>query len=176
MRISFFLLIFFTAQTGALIADSEVKDPTHTQIQVCENPKTGRVYVCVVSSDQEKGKNIFGENQKRSSRPDYRMLDYRIKAKDVSYDGPSSDRSKVYLLAGTLAATGVLAGTLLPVSAATGAAAGGSGLGYGAAGAGLAAGVVSSSIIASRPNPEKDNYTHESSAKVIKPLPITVEK
>lgn len=157
---------------SGLWAQSEVEDPTRTRIVVRENPRTGSAYASIVPSDELSNRKIYYGEQRRYERPDYQMLNPKISPKDVGYQGPSSSRTKVYALAAGLAASGVLAGTLIPVSAGTAVGAGGSGAGMAAAGAGIAAGSISSALIASDPN-LPDQYRHESSVRVIRPLPIS---
>lgn len=171
------ILPFFLA-LGLVLPDvspalaSEVADPTQTAVQIRQNPRTGENYVSIVSSQAPEARVIYYGDQSRYARPDYRMLDRKVKPRDVGYEGPSSSRTKVYALAAALATTGVLAGTMIPVTAATGAGAG-SAAGYAAAGAGVTAGTLSASWLATRPDPEKDNHTQTSSVRVIRPLPVT---
>ncbi|MSR77187.1 MAG: hypothetical protein EXS63_03025 [Candidatus Omnitrophica bacterium] len=147
---------------------SEVPDLTRTDVRIRMNPKTGKPFVSIVNGDAPDSRRIFYGNMKKYSRPDYRMLDYHMKSGQIPYDGPSSSAKKVYAFAATMATAGVLAGTLIPVTAAAGAASAGSAAGYGAAGTGLTAGVVSTAWLKSRTDPHQDDFKHDSEAVVKK--------
>ena len=98
---------------------------TNTDVKVRNHPLTGIPYVGIVSKTAPGAGNILFPEYKKVSRPDYRMLDCKMKSGEIPYDGPTSNRTKVYVFAASLATAGVLGGTLLPVVPATGAAAGG---------------------------------------------------
>ena len=93
------------------------------------------------------------------------MLDPHVTPKMAGYDGPVSDRTKVYVLAGTLAAAGVAAYTALPAAAAGGSAAGGAGL-YAAAGGAVTAGTLSTHWAMTRSD-GPDDFTHTSLSREI---------
>lgn len=106
-------------------------------------------------------------------RPDYRMLDYRTKPGEIPYEGPSNDRTKIYVFAATIATLGVVSGAALGAVAASSAAAGGAssgGAGLVAAGTALSAGTVSAALTSSQPDPNRDSYTHESKSEVLSEL------
>ncbi len=145
---------------------SEVIEETHTRVIVREHPKTGKPYVSIVSSDDPDPKDPFTGPLQKFSRPDYRMLDPKIKAKDIPYHGPSSDRRKVYVLAATLATVGTAGGAagILAAPAATGAGAAG-GAGAYLAGAGAVAGTATAASVYATTGSKEDNFIHRSESK-----------
>lgn len=148
------------------ILELEVPDETHSQVLVREHPRTGKPYTVIVEEGFQEPRYAFQKDRRNYLRPDYRMLDPKIKAKDIPYTGPSSDRKKVYLFAASLAASGVAAGTLLPVTAATGAGAStGAGI-YGAAGTAVASGVTSAATTQTTPRPDDDFAQHSEATRV----------
>ena len=86
---------------------SEVIQKTPTRVVVREHPRTGRPYVSIVSSEAP-ARDPFSGLHQAMKRPDYRMLDPKIKAGQIPYEGPYSDRKKVYLLAASLATVGAV--------------------------------------------------------------------
>lgn len=158
---------------GALGAaeENEVFGPTDTEVAVREHPKTGKPYVTIVGKDGARLHPSMTGPVKLVARPDYRMLDPKVKKGEIPYDGPVSDRKKVYALAGTLAVTGVVAGTavIAAAPAATGAgAAGGAGI-YGAAGAAVLTGTASGVWLKSRPTQQdRENFDFKSESREIK--------
>jgi len=130
------ILIF----SGVSAYANEVMSEAPAEIVIREHPKTGFPYVSVI--DPRRPREVFTGEMKKFNRPDYRLLDPKIKSKDTAYDGPVSDRKKVYVLAGVLAAGGVAGYAALPVSAAGGGAAGGAGA-YAAASGAVTAGTFS---------------------------------
>ena len=154
----FFLMIVFVA--GSSFADqTEVLPTTNTKVVVREHPKTGEPYVAIIpAGEPDRGGPFAG--MKRISRPDYRMLDPKIKSGQIPYEGPVSDRKKVYLFAASIAALGIGGAVLLPIAPATGAAAsGGAGI-YAGAGAGVAAGTAGAVAISTRESKKQEDYTH----------------
>ena len=152
---------------------TEVIEPTRTQVIVRAHPKTGKSYVSIVSSDAPVPPDPFG-GQKSYAPPDYRLLDPKVKAKDVPYDGPYSDRTKVYILAASLATVGAVGGTAIIAAApaATGAAASGGAGAYLAGGTAVVAGSAAEYAVASRPDPKKGDYTDRSESKLTKEKPV----
>jgi hypothetical protein len=154
----------------------EVHDPTRTKVAVMPHPRTGRPYVAILPEENNPGQAVIfaadaagGISETAVSRPDYRMLDWKIKDGEIPYDGPVSDRKKVYILAATLATVGVAGGIAasfaVPATAA-GAATGGAGAGiYAGAGTALTAGTVSTALIQTRPDPRKDDFEHIAESK-----------
>ncbi len=147
---------------------SEIVDETGTQVVVREHPKTGRPYVSIIPADQSIAQDPFASQRKRYSRPDYRMLDPKVKKGDIPYDGPWSDRKKVYIFATSLMTVGVVGGGIglaVAPAASTGAAAGGGGA-YLAAGTAVTAGSAATAAIATQPDPHRDDYDHQSESKL----------
>ena len=167
----FLALLLMTAHLGCpysiLLADSEVIAKTNTQVMVREHPRTGKPFIAIVSRTQTPEPFVYP--RKKMKRPDYRMLDPKIKSGTIPYEGPISDRKKIYILAASLATIGAVGGTAIMAAApaATGAgAAGGAGL-YAGAGAGVAAGTLGGSVAASRSDSEKINFTHVSESHAV---------
>ena len=165
--ISFIFLILMNIALVPLHA-SEVIEETHTKVIVREHPKTGKPYVSIVSRDQPEPKDPFANQRQRYRPPDYRMLDPKLKSGAIPYEGPYSDRKKVYVFAASLATVGTAGGLgiIATAPAATGAAAGGSGAYFAGAGA-VAAGTTTAAIAASKPKNEE--YLHRSESKKIDP-------
>ncbi|MBI4970491.1 MAG: hypothetical protein HZC17_01435 [Candidatus Omnitrophica bacterium] len=153
------------------IKQSEVKDDSHSQVIIREHPKTGKPYVTIVSSDVPVPADPFTNERNRYSRPDYRMLDPKAKKGDYKYDGPYSDRKKIYIFAASMMTVGVVGGVagmaLAPAATAgTAASAGGGGayLAAGAVGTGVA-GVATAEAL--KVKPEDENFVHEGESKTI---------
>lgn len=145
----------------------EVVEQTDTKVLVREHPRTGRAYAVITADGVKNPLEALPVTTK--ARPDYRMLDPKLKSGAVPYEGPVSDRKKVYLFAGSLAALGTAGGAAIIAAApaATGAgAAGGAGL-YGAAGTAVAAGTVSTALVKTKPDPAKDKIEQSFSSKEI---------
>ena len=111
--------------------------------------------------------NLFG---KKYSRPDYRMLQKGVSAKDVGYDGPYSSKKKIYILAATLATAGATAAVvgpaLFPAAAATGAV-GSAAVPAVAAAAGGSAVAVAAKKYQDHFQNLPDDYNRESESKII---------
>ncbi len=167
-KVFLFVIIVFVIFPFATVTlnANEVNIENQTAVVVREHPQTGRPYLCVVKTGEATRKIFYGL-QKKFKRPDYRLLDPHVSPKEAGYDGPVSDRTKVY----ALAAGGVAAYAALPVSAAGGAAAGGAAL-YAGAGVGVAAGTLSlhwAMVQDERP----DDFTHTSlSRELSNPVPL----
>lgn len=162
---------------------SEVLEDTHTQVIVRNHPKTGKPYVSIIPGEKEAAEDPFTKQKSTYSRPDYRMLDPKVKSGEVPYDGPYSSSTKVYVFAATLATLGVAGGAIglatVPAStaasnggvglatvplASTSAATGGAGIYFAASGA-VAAVDATSAIIANRSAPKNDNWVQISKAE-----------
>jgi len=166
LAMTVFLLTFiFPSNTFA----GEIIEETHTQVIVREHPKTGQPYVSIVSSEGPVPADSFTGQRQKFSRPDYRMLDPKVKAKDIPYNGPYSDRRKVYVLAATLATVGTAGGVagILAAPAATGAGAAG-GAGAYLAGAGAVAGTATAASVYATTGSKKNNFIHRSESKEAK--------
>lgn len=152
------------------INQPEVKDESHSQVIIREHPKTGKPYVTIVSSDMPVPPDPF-TNRNHYSRPDYKMLDPKAKKGDYTYDGPYSDRTKVYIFAASMIAVGVTGGVagmaLAPAATGTAAASSGGGGAY-LIGAGVATGVggvVAADALTVKADDQ--NFIHEGESKSI---------
>lgn len=164
IRIAFCLLVFSPIQNTFA---SEVLEQTQTQAVVRNHPRTDEPYVSIVSPDRL-NVDPFAGNRKSYLRPDYRMLDPKIKSGMIPYNGPYSNRKKVYIFAASLAAVGTVGGTAIIAAApaATGTAASGGAGAYLAGGAAVAAESAAEYAIAAKPDPKKDIYTQRSESKL----------
>lgn len=154
----------FLALSSSPMAN-EVLEETRTKVIVRVHPKTGKPFVSIVPSDISINPSIEKKTTP-ARRPDYRMLDPKVDAKNIAYDGPISDRRKVYVLAGTLAALGAGAGvlgTLAPATAASGGTAGGAGL-Y-AGGAALTGGGTIAATVAVHAENQPEDFKMSAGAK-----------
>ena len=162
-RIVAAFLLFFCLPLGYA---GEVFQETHTKVIVREHPKTGRPYVSIVPSEVPDPPDPFAVRRKYA-RPDYRMLDAKIKSGKIPYDGPYSDRKKIYLFAAGLATLGVAGGVVgmavAPAAAGAGAS-GGAGI-YAAAGSAVAAGTAGTIAVKSKPDPQKDNFSRTAESR-----------
>lgn len=154
-------------QTPYLFA-SEVIEETKTMVVVREHPKTRRPYV-VITLPEKETVDPFAHLRQPFSRPDYRMLDPKVKSGALPYDGPSSDRKKIYIFAASLATLGTASGAMVITAApaATGAAASGGAGAYLAGGSAVVAGSSATVAIATKPDPKKENYTHRSKSQLV---------
>lgn len=150
--------------------NEEVPDFRSSQIRVRENRQSGKPYVSIVKEDQTNPRYAFQRDQTPYQRPDYRMLSQNKKEmKTIAYDGPESDRTKIYLFAGTLIASGIAVGTtaaLAPVATAGSAAASGGAGAFGLASLGIATGSVVTALHKSKPDPDRA-FIHESKARIL---------
>ena len=164
---SFLTVIFFAVSLSA----SEVIEDTHTRVVIREHPKTGKPYVSIVSADKLLSVDPFAGMRSKMSRPNYRMLDPKMKPGEIPYEGPYSSSTKIYVFAATLATLGVAGGAIgmaaIPASAATTGAAASGGAAYVAAGSAVAVGTVATAEIAARPNPKGDDFVQVSKSKSI---------
>src|SRR5690349_6630294 len=102
-------LILITAFQAPVFAEpTEVVPKTGTAVVVRENPKTGKSFVSIVDAQNPNAGYPFRGSPAKFSRPDYRMLDPHAKRGEIPYDGPYSDRRKIYYFAAGLATAGVL--------------------------------------------------------------------
>lgn len=160
-RIGLFFLsfIFFFSGTGNA---SEM--PTgKTRVIEKTQSRTGIPYRSIVSE----GKIEEPEVPRFYARPDYRLLS-SDRYGEVVYEGPVSDRKKVYLFAGTVAAVGVAGGTLgmLAASSSTAAASAGGGTGYLAGGGAVLAGSLAGGLHTVKRPPQED-YDLKSQAQTV---------
>lgn len=159
----FALLCIALSAKEAFLAANEVIVETAAEVVVREHPKTGLPYVSIINPRQPRF--LFTGDIKKYNRPNYQMLDPKVKPGDVHYDGPVSDRKKVYVLAGALAAGGIAGYAALPVAAAGGGAATGAGA-YAAAGAAVTAGTFSTHWAMKRDD-RPDDFTQISTSREI---------
>jgi hypothetical protein len=173
-----FLLVCYVLVPVPAKADVEIQDSTHTRVAVKKHPKTGKPYVTILPENAAPGDaeiisgTVTTSGQKEPARPDYRLLDWKVKNGAVAYDGPSSDRTKIYIFAASLATLGVVSGAAVmavaPAAAATGASASGAGAGvYAVGGAAVTAGTVSTALIQTKPDAKQDDYDHYSQSKEV---------
>jgi hypothetical protein len=150
--------------TGPVRASgNETIGDSGAKVFVREHPQTGKPFVSLRKEGD--AQDLFRGFVKREFRPDYKMLDAKTKTKDVPYDGPVSDRRKVYVFAATMMTLGV-AGGIVTVAMPAGAAAAGAGSGTGLLGAGavtVATGTVGTVALKSHLAPGEENYIHEAS-------------
>ncbi|MBI4372959.1 MAG: hypothetical protein HY585_04460 [Candidatus Omnitrophica bacterium] len=165
--LNFLICSALILSSGWLYA-SEVFEETPTTVIVREHPKTGKPYASIVSSGQLSQDPFAGQRQKMR-RPDYRMLDPKIKSGEIPYEGPYSSSKKVYIFAASLATLGV-AGGAVGMAVAPAAAAGSAASGGGAylAGAGAIAGTATAvTVIKAQPDPNQDDFTQISKSESI---------
>jgi hypothetical protein len=154
------------------VGSSEVID-IGTDVSIRVHPKTGEEYICLRAAGEEAPAYRFQIMGERYSRPDYEMLSHNVRSGDIPYDGPVSDRTKIYVLAATLAASGIAAGVVAQAAAAgaaatTAASASTAGAGaYATAGAVLAGVSVATPLIKAQPDPNRDDFIHESRVTVL---------
>ncbi|MFC1808918.1 hypothetical protein ACFL3D_02195 [Candidatus Omnitrophota bacterium] len=150
---------------------SEVVIVSDARVSVRVHPRTGEEYVSIHPVEQELPRYDFQTHGEKYSRPDYEMLSHTTKSGDVYYDGPVSDRTKVYVLAATLAASGIAAGAVAQAgvaAAATTASTASAGAGaYATAGAVLMGISIGTPLIRAQPDPHRDDFIHESRVKVL---------
>ncbi len=145
---------------------NEVLDPTYTQVIVRDHPTTGEPYVSITDSG-DVSMNPLLPSENEYSRPDYRMLDPNVKRGSYEYDGPYSDRKKVYIFGASLIAVGLTGATAgIALAPATGAASTGGGA-YLAAGAAVAAAEGIAIHQLTKVRPEDENYIHESETRFL---------
>ncbi|MBI4358632.1 MAG: hypothetical protein HY584_04965 [Candidatus Omnitrophica bacterium] len=165
------LYSFFISQNTVLYG-SEVFQDTDTQVVVREHPKTGKPYVSIISHSALSQVDPFERLKGKMSRPDYRMLDPKVKSGEIPYEGPYSSSTKIYVFAATLATLGTVGGAVglatVP-AAATGAAASGGGA-YLAGGAAVAGGAAGAAALATRSDSRQDDFIQTSKSESIEKL------
>jgi hypothetical protein len=144
--------------------------PTGAQVMVRENSKTGTPYIVIVDPKAPRS-DLASLDSNKYRRPDYRMLEKNVTAKDVGYDGPYSSKKKIYILAATLATAGATAAVvgpaLFPAAAATGAAGGSVAVPAAAAAVGGSALAVAAKKYQDHFENLPDDYSRESESKII---------
>ena len=155
------MTVLIICRAPAAIFSSEIIEETQTRVILREHPKTGKPYVSIVSSEVPEPPDPFTGRRGRIIRPDYRLLDPKVKSGEIPYEGPVSDRTKIYIFAASLATLGTVSALALPVAASTGAASGGAGA-YLAGGAAVTAGSAGAYSVAAASDPKKEDYAHTS--------------
>jgi len=155
----------------SLEAASEVLENTPTKVTVKKHPKTGKPFVVIVAANAPEAEEAPAGREETAARPDYRLLDPKTRAREVNYQGPVSDRTKVYVLAASLATLGAVGGVASSAAIPAGAAAstgsaGGAGA-FAAARTAVAAGTVSTAWLKTRPRPDTDEFTRQSESRVL---------
>ncbi len=145
-----------------LFASEVTKEKTRVIIR--EHPKTGKSYVSIISTETSEPPDPFTGQRGRVIRPDYRLLDSKIKSGAIPYEGPVSDKTKIYIFAASLMTLGAVSGALVLAAApaATGAAASGGAGAYLAGGTAVVAGSAAAVGIATAPDKNKEDYEHKS--------------
>ncbi|HLD50666.1 MAG TPA: hypothetical protein VJC08_05650 [bacterium] len=171
MKIRAFLATSLLLFSGIFeAAGNEILRETQTQIVVRQHPYTGNPYVVVTDKEKEAVDPFAAiRTSKAMPRPDYRLLDPKIKSGQIAYEGPVSDRKKVYIFAASLATLGTVGGAAIIAAApaATGAGAtGGAGV-FAGAGAGIAAGTVAATAAATKSGPPKESFQHTAQSREI---------
>ena len=143
---------------------------TGAVVMVRENSKTGTPYV-VITDPQNLRQDLATLDTNKYRRPDYRMLQRGVSAKDVGYDGPYSSKKKIYILAATLATAGATAAivgpALFPAAAATSAAGGSVMVPAAAAAVGGSVLAVAAKKYQDHFQNLPDDYNRESESKII---------
>ena len=170
LKLTTSMLLIFLYSSASLAADdgdrssNEVIRKTSTQVVVRIHSKTSRPYVSITPAGVPLDPKSVAVTTP-ITRPDYRMLDPKIKNGQIPYEGPSSNRTKIYVFAGTLAALGIAGGAvaIAAPAASTSAAGGGAGV-FAGAGAGTAAGTISG-VLSQDSEPSPENNSAESISK-----------
>jgi hypothetical protein len=152
-------------------AENETIVESGAKVFIREHPQTGKPFVSLRKEGDSQ--DLFKGFVKREFRPDYKMLDAKTKSGDVPYDGPVSDRKKVYIFAATMITLGV-AGGIATVAMPAGAAAAGAGSGTGLLGTGavaVATGTVGTVALKSHLAPGEENYIHDATTTAMSPDP-----
>ena len=141
--------------------ENEVIQPTGARVFIREHPQTGKPFVSIRSDGN--AADLFRGFVKREVRPDYKMLDAKIKSGEVPYDGPVSDKKKVYIFAATMMTLGVAGGIVtaaMPAGAAAAGASGGTGL-LGTEAVTIVAATAGTVAVKSHIAPGEENYIHD---------------
>jgi hypothetical protein len=153
-------LVIIMGLSPVCAEESEVLPEAPEKVFVREHPQTGKPFVSL--RNKENTKDPFKGFVKREVRPDYKMLDAKTKSGDVPYDGPVSDRKKVYIFAATMMTLGVAGGiatVAMPVGAAAAGTSGGTGL-LGAGAVTVVAGTAGTVAVNAHIRPGEENYVH----------------
>ena len=152
----------------SLLQGSEVLEQTETRVIVREHPKTGKLYVSIIPNNGPVPEDPFAKQRTIISRPDYRLLDPKVKLGEIPYDGPYSSSKKIYIFAAsmaTLGAVGTVGMVALPATAVTSGAAASGGGAYLAAGSAVAAGTAAGTVALQKSDSKKDDFILTSKSK-----------
>ena len=141
----------------------EVLEKLTTAVIIRNHPKTGKPYVCITSVNED-GNGVLPQSQ-GYSRPDYRMLDPKVKSGEIPYDGPYSDSKRIYIFAASLATLGTVGGALGIAAVPATASASGGGAAYIATGSAVLVGSGAAGSWISNRDSESDDFTQESGTK-----------
>jgi hypothetical protein len=137
------------------------------QVVVRVAPGTQRPFVSIVSDAAATEERFIASSETGRGRPDYRMLAYTVPRDTPLYEGPYSDRTKVYILAGALMTTGIATAAIgAAAPAALGAASSGAGA-YAAAGTAVGVTTLATALIKARQHPDEHDFTHTSQTRLI---------
>ena len=159
------------AQANEVLDSQEIPMPkSGAAVMVRENSKTATPYI-VITDPLQPRKDLAALDSNKYRRPDYRMLQKGVTAKDVGYDGPYSSKKKIYILAATLATAGATAAivgpALFPAAAATGVAGGSVAVPAAAAAVGGSALAVAAKKYQDHFQNLPDDYNRESESKIV---------
>lgn len=136
----------------------EVLGERKARVVIRNHPKTGRPYVSIVSAETPLAPESF-EEPPSLVRPDYRLLDPKVKSGEIPYAGPVTDRKKVYILAAALAGLGVAGGVAGLSVAASSAGGSASGAGAYAGGAALTGSGSAAAALKARTDDSADEFS-----------------
>lgn len=159
------LLMSLICLINPTVHGSEVLEETKTQVVVREHPKTGKPYVSIAGLNVSGSQNLLGGRNTKISRPDYRLLDPKVKSGEIPYEGPYTSPKRIYIFAATLATIGVAGGVVGMAAAPAAASAGGAASGGGvflAGGSAVTAGSAGTLVAASQRNSNQDNFVQTS--------------
>jgi hypothetical protein len=164
-------LAMFLCAGPVRAAEQEVLGESGVKVFIREHPQTGKPFVSLHKEGE--AQDLFKGFVKREFRPDYKMLNAKTRSGDVPYDGPVSDRKKVYIFAATMMTLGVAGGiatVAMPVGAAAAGASGGTGL-LGAGAVTVVAGTAGTVAVKSHVAPGEENYIHDATTSAVTPNP-----
>ena len=162
----FTLFLIITLIFTQALQASEVFEETPTHVVVREHPKTKKPYVSITSDLSQK--DPFESLRGPGFRPDYRMLDPKVKSGEIPYEGPYTSAKKIYIFAASLATLGAASGAAVLVAVPASTAVAGTATGGGAylAGAGIVTGAAAAGTVAvTKSNSNQDDFTQISKTK-----------
>ena len=99
-KILLWILAMIVSVGPVFAEEQEVLQEGVAKVFVREHPQTGKAFVSLRREGATQ--DLFKGFVKREIRPDYKMLDAKTRSGDAPYDGPVSDRKKVYIFAATM--------------------------------------------------------------------------